>query len=80
MFLNCYVPCVLHVCPILRHLSAMVWHLVLAPYQFMGPFLVFHSKASDTLNKEIEMFEKFLKRLDPKDVQFKGKLSHMFYL
>ena len=30
------------------------------------------SKQNDTLSKEIEMFEKFLKRLDPKDVQLKG--------
>ena len=33
----------------------------------------YFSKQSDTLSKEIEMFEKFLKRLDPKDMQLKSK-------
>ena len=33
-------------------------------------------KSKEMLSKEIDMFEKFLKRLDPKDVQFKGTLHH----
>ena len=34
---------------------------------------LFHSKQIESMSKEIDMFEKFLKRLDPKDVQLKGE-------
>ena len=30
-------------------------------------------KSNELVAKEIDMFEKFLKRLDPKDVQLKGQ-------
>ena len=32
------------------------------------------------MSKEIAMFEKFLKRLDPKDVQLKGMELHVSFL
>jgi hypothetical protein len=39
----------------------------------MHEYSSYFSKQNDTVSKEIEMFEKFLKRLDPKDIQLKSK-------
>lgn len=33
-----------------------------------------YRKSNEWLAKEVRMFEKFLKRLDPKDVQLKGNV------
>ena len=38
-----------------------------------GVYDLFCSGQIETMSKEIDMFEKFLKRLDPKDIQLKGK-------
>ena len=42
---------------------------------------MFYRHTNKTMGKEVEMFEKFLKRLDPKDTQAKsGWIIHLLYI